>query len=54
VVVSQEEKQKAVDDSYENILGSAEVRDYTLNLDELDMQHHDLSDLDDPFSEEEV
>jgi len=54
VVGSQEEKQKAVDDSYENILGSAEVRDYTLNLDELDMQHHDLSDLDAPFSEEEV
>jgi len=54
VVVSQEEKQKAVDDFYENILGSAEVRDYTLNLDELDMQHHDLSDLDAPFSEEEV
>jgi hypothetical protein len=54
VVVSQDEKQKAVDDFYENILGSAEVRDYTLNLDELDMQHHDLSDLDAPFSEEEV
>ena len=54
VVVSQEEKHKAVDDFYENILGSAEVRDYTLNLDELDMQHHDLSDLDAPFSEEEV
>ena len=43
-----------MDGFYENILGSAEVRDYTLNLDELDMQHHDLSDLDAPFSEEEV
>jgi len=54
VVVSQEEKQKAVDNFYENILGKAKERDYTLDLDELAIQHHDLSELDVPFSEEEV
>jgi hypothetical protein len=54
VVVSQEEKQRAMDDFYDNILGRAEERDYTLDLDVLDIQHHNLSELDVQFSEEEV
>ena len=54
VVVTQDEKQKAVDDFYESILGTAEERDYTLDLDILNIQHHNLSELDASFSEEEV
>jgi exonuclease III len=54
VVVSQEEKQRVVDDFYDNILGRSEERDYTLDLDVLDIQHHNLSELDVQFSEEEV
>jgi len=54
VVVSQEEKQRAVDDFYENILGRAEEREFTLDLDALAVQQHDLSELDVPFSEDEV
>ena len=54
VMVSHEDKQKAVDDFYENILGRAEERDFTLDLDALAIQHHDLSELEVPFSEDEV
>ena len=54
VVISQEGKQKAVFDFYENILGKAEERNFTLDPDELGIQHHDLLALDAPFSEEEV
>jgi len=54
VVVSQDEKQKAVDDFYDSILGRAEEREYTLDLEALDIQHHNLSELDVQFSEEEV
>jgi DNA topoisomerase IB len=54
VVILQEEKQKVVDDFYEDILGRAEERDFTLDLDELAIHDHDLSELDVPFSEEEV
>jgi hypothetical protein len=54
VVTSQEDKQKVVSDFYENILGRAEERSYTLDLDELAIHNHDLSALDAPFLEEEV
>uniref|UniRef100_A0A0A8YFA9 Uncharacterized protein n=1 Tax=Arundo donax TaxID=35708 RepID=A0A0A8YFA9_ARUDO len=35
-------------------LGSSEQRDITLNLSELQVQHHDLSPLDELFTEDEV
>jgi hypothetical protein len=54
VVVSQDEKEKVVFEFYEIILGKAEERNFTLDLDELVIQHHVLSVLDAPFSEEEV
>ena len=54
MVISQEGKQAAVFDFYDNILGKAEERDYTFDLDVLGVQQHDLSSLDVPFSEEEV
>ena len=54
VVVSQKDKQDAVLDFYEGILGSAVEREYTINLDEISIQQHDLSSLDVQFSEEEV
>jgi hypothetical protein len=54
VVVSQDEKEKAVFEFYEIILGKAEERNFTLDLDELVIQHHVLSVLDIPFLEEEV
>jgi hypothetical protein len=54
VVVSQDEKENAVFGFYENILGKAAKTNYTLDLDELAIQHHDLYVLDIPFLEEEV
>jgi len=54
VIVSQEGKQAAVFDYYENILGKAEEREYTFDLDVLGFHQHDLSSLDVPFSEEVV
>jgi len=54
VLFDQEEKQEAVLDFYENLLGTAEEREYTIDLDAIGVQQHDLSTLDCPFSEEEV
>jgi hypothetical protein len=54
LVVSQEEKQAVVLDFYDNVLGKAEERDFSIDLEELGIQQHELSLLDDPFSEEEV
>ncbi|WVZ64360.1 LOW QUALITY PROTEIN: hypothetical protein U9M48_013890 [Paspalum notatum var. saurae] len=54
VVVSQEEKQEVVLNFYENLIGKAEDREYTLRLSELGVLQHDLSSLDAPFTEEEV
>ena len=52
VLFDQEEKQEAVLDFYENLLGTAEEREYTIDLDAIGVQQHDLSTLDCPFSEE--
>jgi len=51
VLFDQEEKQEAVLDFYENLLGTAEEREYTIDLDAIGVQQHDLSTLDCPFSE---
>jgi hypothetical protein len=42
IVTSQEEKQQAALDFYDNLLGTAEHRDYTLDLHSLGIQQHDL------------
>ncbi|WVZ63220.1 hypothetical protein U9M48_012865 [Paspalum notatum var. saurae] len=54
VLVTQEDKQEAVLNFYENLLGKAEEMDYALRLTELGILPHDLSSLDAPFTEEEV
>lgn len=54
LAVTQEEKQEAVLEFFENVLGTEEERDYTIDLAEIGVQQHDLSSLDAPFSEEEV
>jgi hypothetical protein len=54
LAVTQEEKQEAVFDYYERVLGTAEDRTSTLDLSEIDIHQHDLSSLDAPFTEEEI
>jgi hypothetical protein len=54
LVTGQEDKQQAAHDYFDMFLGSAEQRDFTLDLQSLGLQHHDLSELDEPFSNEEV
>jgi hypothetical protein len=39
---------------YDKLLGTCEQRDVSINLDNLELGQHDLSDLESPFSEEEV
>jgi len=53
-VVNQEDKQEAVLQFYENLLGTADERDYTIDFAEIGIQQHDLSSLESPFTEEEV
>jgi len=52
IIIDQEGKQEAVLQFYENLLGTAEVRDHTIDLEALGLQWHDLSVLEEPFSEE--
>jgi hypothetical protein len=54
ILVTQKDKQEAVMSFYENLVGSAEEREYTINLAALGFQQPDLSSLDVPFTEEEV
>jgi hypothetical protein len=54
VVVSQEGKQQAVFDYFDGILGKAEEMEYSIDLNMLGVQQHDLYVLEAPFSEEEV
>lgn len=54
IVVSQEDKQEAALNFYENLIGIAEERDFTIDLAEICIQEHELSSLDAPFTEEEV
>ncbi|XP_066333406.1 uncharacterized protein [Miscanthus floridulus] len=53
-VVDQEDKQEAVLRFYENLLGTAEEREYTIDFAEIGIQQHDLSSLESPFTEEEA
>ncbi|KAM0866543.1 hypothetical protein ACQ4PT_042573 [Festuca glaucescens] len=54
LVADQDEKARAVDAFYEQLLGSSSDRGFTLDLDYLGMQMHDLVELEAPFSDEEV
>ena len=52
LAVTQEAKHDAVLNFFENVLGTAEGRDYTIDLSEIGVQQHDLSSLNAPFTEE--
>ncbi|WVZ54039.1 LOW QUALITY PROTEIN: hypothetical protein U9M48_004907 [Paspalum notatum var. saurae] len=54
VFLSQEDKQEVVTDFYSNLLGAAEKRDYTFDLSAFHSQQLDLSNLNEPFTLEEV
>jgi len=55
ILTSQVEKEKNVFDFYSNLLGGESLdREVTINLDELAIPNFDLSELDAPFSEDEV
>jgi hypothetical protein len=54
VVTSHEQKQKVLHEYYSNLLGMAQQRELTLNLDECQKNVVDLSDLDLPITDEEV
>ncbi|KAM0829121.1 hypothetical protein ACQ4PT_067074 [Festuca glaucescens] len=54
LVADQEGKAKAADAFYEQLLGPSPDRGFSLDLDYLGMQSHDLVELDAPFSEEEA
>jgi hypothetical protein len=54
IVTSQDDKQQAALEFYNNLIGTAQQRDYTLDLHNLGVQQHDLSDLESPFSVEGV
>ncbi|KAM0924223.1 hypothetical protein ACQ4PT_005019 [Festuca glaucescens] len=54
LVADQDDKARVVDDFFEQLLGSAPERGFSLDLDFLGVRTHDLSDLEAPFSEEEV
>jgi hypothetical protein len=50
----QEKTANAADAFYFNLLGTAPEREFSLDLDFLGVRSHDLSELDRPFTEEEV
>ena len=54
MLTAHEDKAEAIDDFYDQLLGSAPDRQFTLDIDELQLPVHDLDHLEAPFSEEEV
>jgi hypothetical protein len=54
ICTSQQEKAVVIDEFYDNLLGSCVNRERTINLEELGIPAHNLTELDTPFSEEEV
>jgi len=54
VLTSHEEKASEIFSFYETLLGSCKQRENSINLDNLELSFHNLSDLELPFSEEEV
>jgi hypothetical protein len=53
-LTAQEDKQQAALDFFDNLIGTAEQRSYTMDFNTLGIQQHDLHDLDAPFTIEEV
>jgi hypothetical protein len=54
ILTNHEEKEKAIHDFYFNLLGTNLSREYTINLEELEIISHDLADLDRSIPVEEV
>jgi hypothetical protein len=54
ILSSHIDKAAAVDQFFSNLIGTNMDRDWTIDLDALGLPSHDLSELDAPFSEEEV
>ena len=54
VLTKHEVKEKIANEFYYNLLGVTNDKDSTINLEEVHIPRHDLSELDAPFSEEEV
>lgn len=54
VLTSHEDKPTEIFMFYDKLLGTAEQRDISINLDNLELNQHDLSNLDLPFIEKEV
>lgn len=54
VLTNHEDKETAVADFYQGLLGSSTDREFSINLDELNIPAFDLSCLDAPLSKEEV
>ena len=54
ICTSQQDKAAVIDEFYVNLLGSCTAREHTINLAELGISEHNLSELDLPFTEEEV
>lgn len=54
ILTSQEEKEQAAYDFYHNLLGTAEQREFTIDLEQLGVPVHDLQSLDEFFTEDEV
>jgi hypothetical protein len=54
ILTSHEDRAAAFFDFYSGLLGSAQIRDTTVDLDALGVASHDLVALDAPFSEDEV
>jgi hypothetical protein len=54
VCTSHEDKAAVIDDFYDNLLGTCTVREHTINLADLGINAQDMSELELPFTEDEV
>jgi hypothetical protein len=54
ILTSHEDKAAAVDDFFFNLIGTSQDRDQTVDLEALNLSHHDLAELEAPCSEDEV
>jgi len=54
VLTKHEEEEQTIFNFYKSLLGDSSDREVTVNIAELNVPSFDLTDLDSPFSEEEV
>jgi len=54
VCTSHEDKAVVIDEFYENLLGTYIIREHTINLADLGINAQDMSELELPFTEDEV